>query len=551
MRSFSAPGSRRLARTFCCPGNEHRLRRRVGAMTIEHFDVLVVGAGLSGVGAGYHLQTRCPDRSHAILEARDSSGGTWDLFRYPGIRSDSDMYTLGFAFRPWEEAKAIADGPAILKYVRDTASEHGIDRKIRFGHRVRRASWSTEDARWTVEVQLARRTASSSPPRGATQSAWVDPAQTERGEANESVLLSCNFLFMCSGYYRYAEGYTPEFAGRERYKGRIVHPQQWTDDIDYAGKRVVVIGSGATAVTLVPELAKKAAHVTMLQRSPTYVVARPSEDGLANWLRRHLPARLAYGITRWKQVLLGMYFFNLCRRNPARAKQLIRGGVRAWLGPDFDIDTHFTPRYNPWEQRLCLVPDGDLFRAIRSKRVSVVTDHIESFTEKGVRLESGTELEADLIVTATGLRLQVLGGLELDVDGERVDMAKTLSYKGMMYSGVPNLASSFGYTNASWTLKCDLTCEYVCRLLNHMKKRSLRQCTPRNTDPTVTEEPWVDFSSGYLQRSLHEFPKQGSKAPWKLRQNYARDLLTLRYGKVDDGAMAFSNPASAGVAKAA
>ena len=520
-------------------------------MTIEHFDVLIVGAGLSGIGAGYHLQTRCPDRSYAILEGRDSSGGTWDLFRYPGIRSDSDMYTLGFAFRPWEEAKAIADGPAILKYLRDTASEYGIDRKVRFGHRVRRASWSTEDARWTVEVQWARRTTSSSPSRGATQSTWGGPAPTECGEANESVLLSCNFLFMCSGYYRYAEGYTPEFNGRERYAGRIVHPQQWTDDIDYAGKRVVVIGSGATAVTLVPELAKKAAHVTMLQRSPTYVVARPSEDSMANWLRGHLPARLAYGITRWKQVLLGMYFYKLCRRNPARAKRLLLGGVRAWLGPDYDVGQHFTPRYNPWEQRLCLLPDGDLFRAIRSGRASVLTDHIETFTEGGLKLKSGTELEADLIVTATGLQLQVLGGLNLNVDGERIDMARTLSYKGMMYSGVPNLASSFGYTNASWTLKCDLTCEYVCRLLNHMKKRSLRQCTPRNTDPTVTDEPWVDFSSGYLQRSLHEFPKQGSKVPWKLRQNYARDLMTLRYGKVDDGAMAFSDPASAGVAKVA
>jgi monooxygenase len=494
-------------------------------MTIEHFDVLVVGAGLSGIGAGYHLQTRCPDRSYAILEGRASSGGTWDLFRYPGIRSDSDMYTLGFAFRPWEEAKAIADGPAILKYVRDTASGYGIDRKIRFGHRVTRASWSTVDARWTVEA--------------------------ERGESKEIVRLSCTFLFMCSGYYSYTEGYTPEFAGSERFAGRIVHPQKWTDDVDYAGKRVVVIGSGATAVTLVPELAKKAAHVTMLQRSPTYVVARPSEDGMANWLRRHLPARLAYRITRWKRVLLGMYFFNLCRRDPARAKQLILGGVRAHLGPDYDVDTHFTPRYKPWEQRLCLVPDGDLFRAIRSGRASVVTDHIESFIEGGLKLKSGTELEADLIVTATGLNLQVLGGLELSVDGDRADMAKTLNYKGMMYSGVPNLASSFGYTNASWTLKCDLTCEYVCRLLNHMKKHGLRQCTPRNTDPTVTEEPWVDFSSGYLQRSLHKFPKQGSKVPWKLHQNYARDLMALRYGKVDDGAMVFSNPYPAGLANAA
>jgi monooxygenase len=494
----------------------------MSSVTIEHFDVLIVGAGLSGIGAGYHLQARCPDRSYAILEGRERIGGTWDLFRYPGVRSDSDMYTLGYSFRPWEEAKAIADGPSILKYVQDTATEHGIDRKIRFGHQVKRASWSTQNAKWTLEA--------------------------ERGESREIVRLSCNFLFMCSGYYSYTEGYTPEFPGTERFAGRIVHPQKWTEDIDYAGKRVVVIGSGATAVTLVPELAKKAAHVTMLQRSPTYVVARPSEDDMANRLRRFLPSMLAYGITRWKRVLLQMYFFNLCRRKPAHAKKLILGGVRAYLGPDYDVDKHFTPRYNPWEQRMCLVPDGDLFYAIRAKRASVVTDQIETFTEKGVKLQSGAELEADLIVTATGLNLQVLGGLQITVDGERVDLAKTLNYKGMMYSGVPNLASSFGYTNASWTLKCDLTCEYVCRLLNHMHKRGLRQCTPRNTDPTITEEPWIDFSSGYFQRSLHKFPKQGSRAPWKLHQNYARDIMTLRFGKVEDGVMEFSGPRSEPVA---
>ena len=485
-------------------------------MTMEHFDVLIVGAGLSGIGAGVHLQRQCPDRRYAILEARDAIGGTWDLFRYPGIRSDSDMFTLGYSFQPWTQAKAIADGPAILQYVRDTAREHGIDRKIRYGHRVKRAAWSTQHARWTVEA--------------------------ERGAANEPVRISCSFLFMCSGYYRYAEGYTPAFDGVERFKGRIVHPQHWSDDIDHAGQRVVVIGSGATAVTLVPALARTAAHVTMLQRSPTYVVARPAQDAFANRLRRLLPARLAYGIARWQRVLLGMYFFNLCRRNPARAKHLILGGVRAHLGPDYDIERHFTPRYNPWEQRLCLVPDGDLFEAINAQRASVVTDRIESFTETGLKLASGATLDADLIVTATGLNLQVLGGLELTVDGERVDLARTLNYKGMMYSGVPNLASSFGYTNASWTLKCDLTCEYVGRLLNHMHKHRLAQCTPRNTDPTVTEEPWVDFSSGYFQRSMHEFPKQGSKPPWKLHQNYARDLLTLRFGRVDDGVMAFSNP---------
>ena len=485
-------------------------------MTVEHFDVLVVGAGLSGIGAGYHLHKHCPDRSYAILEGRERLGGTWDLFRYPGIRSDSDMYTLGYSFRPWKEAKAIADGPAILKYVQDTARDHGIDSHIRYGHRVKRASWSTPDARWTVEV--------------------------ERGEASESVRFTCNFLFMCSGYYRYTEGYTPEFAGIEKFNGRVVHPQRWTDDVAYAGKRVVVIGSGATAVTLVPELAKTAGHVTMLQRSPTYVVARPSQDGIANGLRRLLPARLAYRLTRWKQVLLTMYFFNLCRRNPARAKWLLLGGVRAQLGPDYDVAKHFTPRYNPWEQRLCLVPDGDLFEAIKSKRASVVTDEIEGFTETGLKLKSGAEIEADLVVTATGLNLQVLGGLQVTVDGALIDWSRSMSYKGLMFGGVPNLASAFGYTNASWTLKCDLTCEFVCRLLNHMSARGLRQCTPRNTDTTITEQPWIDFSSGYVQRSLPLFPKQGSRAPWKAHQNYARDIMTLRYGKLDDGAMVFSNP---------
>ena len=486
-------------------------------MAIEHFDVLIVGAGLSGIGAGYHLQVRCPDRSYAILEGRERMGGTWDLFRYPGVRSDSDMYTLGYAFRPWTDAKAIADGPAILKYVQDTARDHGIDKRIRYGHRVKRAAWSTPDARWTVDI--------------------------EHGESNELRQLSCNFLFMCSGYYRYDAGYTPAFAGIENFKGRVVHPQQWTPDITHAGKRVVVIGSGATAVTLVPEMAKTATHVTMLQRSPTYVVARPSQDGIANGLRRVLPGKLAYSLARWKQVLLTMYFFNLCRRNPGRARQLLLGGVRAALGRDYDIAKHFTPRYNPWEQRLCLVPDGDLFKAIKSQRASVVTDEIDRFTATGLKLKSGTEIEADLVVMATGLNLQVLGGLQVTVDGALIDWPRTMSYKGLMFGGVPNLASSFGYTNASWTLKCDLTCEFVCRLLNHMKSQGLRQCTPRNTDASVTEQPWIDFSSGYVQRSLPMFPKQGSRAPWKAHQNYARDIATLRYGKLDDGAMVFSNPA--------
>ncbi|HEX9555406.1 MAG TPA: NAD(P)/FAD-dependent oxidoreductase [Reyranella sp.] len=480
----------------------------------EYFDVLIVGAGLSGIGAAWHLQHKCPGKSYAIVEAREASGGTWDLFRYPGVRSDSDMYTLGYRFRPWKEAKAIADGPSILTYIREVASDHAIDRRIRYGHRVVAASWSTPDARWTVEI--------------------------ERGPKRERVRLSCNFLWMCSGYYDYQAGYLPDFPGIGRFGGRIVHPQKWTDDIDFAGKRVVVIGSGATAVTLVPAMAETAEHVTMLQRSPTYMVTRPSQDQLANKLRRRLPLKLAYAATRWKNVLLGMYFYQMCKRKPEKVKSLLLGGVRQMLGPDYDVDTHFTPRYNPWDQRLCLVPDADFFRAIRRGKVSIVTDHIESFTETGLKLKSGAELPADLIVTATGLVLLPLGGAKLTVDGRAVDPAKTFIYKGMMYSDVPNLASVFGYTNASWTLKADLVCEYVCRLLNRMDRGGFRQCTPRNGDPTLKEEPWVNFSSGYIQRALAKQPKQGSKRPWKLYQNYALDLLSLRFGSMRDKAMVFS-----------
>jgi cation diffusion facilitator CzcD-associated flavoprotein CzcO len=480
----------------------------------EYVDVLIVGAGLSGIGAARHLQHKCPGKSYAIVEAREASGGTWDLFRYPGVRSDSDMYTLGYSFRPWKDAKAIADGPAILDYIREVARDHGIDARIRYGHRVVAASWSTPDARWTVEI--------------------------ERGPERESLRIACNFLWMCSGYYDYQAGYLPDFVGMDRFKGRIVHPQKWTDDIAWAGKRVVVIGSGATAVTLVPAMAETAAHVTMLQRSPTYMVARPSQDAIANKLRRRLPLGLAYAATRWKNVLLGMYFYQMCKRKPDKVKSLLLGGVRQMLGPDYDVQTHFTPRYNPWDQRLCLVPDADFFRAIRRGKVSIVTDHIETFTERGLKLKSGTELEADLIVTATGLSLVPLGGARLTVDGRAVDPAKTFIYKGMMYSDVPNLASVFGYTNASWTLKADLVCEYVCRLLRRMERGGYRQCTPRNADPTLKEEPWVNFSSGYIQRALPKQPKQGSKRPWKLYQNYALDLLSLRFGSVRDKAMIFS-----------
>jgi cation diffusion facilitator CzcD-associated flavoprotein CzcO len=345
---------------------------------------------------------------------------------------------------------------------------------------------------------------------------------------------------MCSGYYDYAAGYTPEFAGAERFTGRIVHPQEWTEDIDYAGKSVVVIGSGATAVTLVPEMAKSAAHVTMLQRSPTYVVSRPGQDGIANWLRRHLPPKVAYGMTRWKNVVLGMIFFRLCKYAPHSMRNLILAGVSKELGPDYDVDTHFTPSYKPWDQRMCLVPNGDLFQSIRDGKVSVVTDRIETFTRDGIKLRSGTELAADVIVTATGLNLQLLGGMQIAVDGRAVDLATTLNYKGMMYSDVPNLASAFGYTNASWTLKCDLTCEYICRVLNHMDRHGYVQCTPRNSDPDVATEPLIDFSSGYVQRSIDRFPKQGSRAPWRLYQNYALDIVSLRFGSIEDGAMEFA-----------
>jgi monooxygenase len=475
----------------------------------EDVDVLVVGAGISGIGAGYHLGALCPGKTYAIVEARDAIGGTWDLFRYPGIRSDSDMYTLGFSFKPWKEQKAIADGEAILAYLRETAAEYGIDRHLRFGHRVVRASWSTEDAKWTVEA--------------------------ERKDGSR-VALRCSFLFMCSGYYDYDEGYTPRFEGVERFEGRVVHPQQWTEDIEYEGKRVIVIGSGATAVTLVPELAKKAAHVTMLQRSPTYVVSRPAEDAIANALRRALPPKAAYEVARWKNILVGMAFYGFSRRAPEQMKKIIKAGVKKELGSSCDVETHFTPRYDPWDQRLCLVPDSDLFATLRSGRASVVTDHIETFTEKGIRLRSGRELEADLIVTATGLKVRILGGAELVVDGQPVDPATTMAYKAMMFSDLPNLALSFGYTNASWTLKADLTSEYVCRLLNHMDRHRYRICVPRR-DPSVEEEPFLDFSSGYVQRAISTLPRQGDRAPWKLYQNYVLDRALIKRGKIDDGVL--------------
>ncbi len=478
----------------------------------EHFDVIVIGAGLSGIGAGYHLQTQAPGKTYCILESREAIGGTWDLFRYPGIRSDSDMYTLGYSFKPWDDGKAIADGASILSYVRETAREHGIDRNIRFRHGVKRVDWSSADAAWTIEAE---------------------------GPDGQPLRFTCGFIFTCTGYFDYDGGYTPVFSGTERFKGRLVHPQRWPEDLDVAGKRVVVIGSGATAVTLVPAIAETAAHVTMLQRSPTYVVSRPAEDALANKLRRSLPKKLAYGVVRWRNVLLTMFFFNLARSKPEKFKKGVIDAVSKELGPDYDVATHFTPRYNPWDQRLCLVPDADLFRSIRAGKSEVVTDTIDTFTELGLRLTSGREIEADVIVTATGLQLKLLGGISINIDGRPVNLAKSMSYKGMMYSDVPNLATALGYTNASWTLKSDLTCVYVCRLLKYMDQKGYDWCAPRRNDPSMTEAPLLNFTSGYVQRSIDQFPKQGSKTPWKLYQNYLLDYATLRLGKVDDGAMTF------------
>jgi monooxygenase len=483
-------------------------------MTPEHFDVIIVGSGLSGIDAAYHVQASCRDKSFVILENRDAMGGTWDLFRYPGIRSDSDMFTFGYPFRPWESNAAIADGESIRTYIRETAEAYGIDRKIRFRHRVKSASWSSADSRWTIEV--------------------------ERGAEREAVRFTCHFLFGCTGYYNYENGYAPEFPGAEKFAGRIVHPQHWPQTLDYAGKRVVVIGSGATAVTIVPVVAENAAHVTMLQRSPSYIVAQPSQNALARMLRRRLPTRIAYVIARWFYVLFGIYFFSLCRRKPEAVKKWIISQASLQLGADYDVKTHFTPSYDPWRQRLCLAPDADFFRVIKAGKADIVTDRIATFTESGIRLESGRELAADIIITATGLNLLLLGGIQVAVDGKPVKFSETTNFKGLMFSNVPNLFAVFGYTNASWTLKSDLTCAYAARLINHMDRRGYVACTPRLRDLSVNPEPLIDFSSGYVLRAMDQLPRQGSKKPWKLYQNYVRDLLSLRFGSVDDGALEFA-----------
>jgi monooxygenase len=478
----------------------------------EHVDIIVVGAGLSGIGAACHVQALLPGKTYAILETRDAIGGTWDLFRYPGVRSDSDMHTLGYRFRPWTQAKAIVDGPSILGYIRDTAAEAGIDKHIRFGHRVRQATWSSADARWTVHAI----------------------------HGSEPTVLTCGFLLICTGYYRYDQGYTPPLPGIGNFRGRVVHPQHWPENLDYAGKRVVVIGSGATAVTLVPAMAQTAGHVTMLQRSPSFILPLPTEDPVASRLRTLLGARHACLITRWKNVLLATFLYRLSRRRPQMVRAWIRKVAIGRLPAGYDVDTHFNPAYNPWDQRLCFAPDGDLFKAIRDGRATVATDRIANFTERSLLLESGAELEADIVVTATGLRLLPLGGTQLIVDGQPVRLPETMAYKGMMLGGVPNFAFTIGYTNASWTLKADLVSEFTCRLLAYMDARGYDVCVPVRDDPAVTEQPLLDFSAGYVLRSIDQFPRAGSRAPWRLGMSYVHDVITLRHGKIDDDAMRFS-----------
>ena len=479
----------------------------------EHFDVIIIGAGLSGIGAGYRLQTRCPRKSYVILEARASLGGTWDLFRFPGIRSDSDVATFSYPFRPWKGSEVLADGASILKYLRETAEEFGIDRHIRFQQRVMSASWSSDDARWTVETK------------------------TDSGEV---LRYTCDFLYGCTGYYRYDAGYEPAFPGSDRFRGRIVHPQHWPQDLDYAGKKVVVIGSGATAVTLIPAMASTAAHVTMLQRSPSYMLNLPRHDPLAEWMKRALPQRAAAQLVRWKNILVSIGIFQVSRTAPNFARRVLRDGAAKILPKGYEVDKHFNPRYLPWDQRLCVIPDSDLYESIRDGRASVVTDEIETFTDRGIQLKSGGELEADIIVTATGLRMLALGAVQLVIDGTPINPGREFIYKGTMLSNIPNFAFCIGYTNAAWTLRADLASTYVCRVLNHMDRRGYRVCKPMCDSDSLEPRPLLNLSSGYVQRASADLPKSATKAPWLIRQNYIRDMLTMKLSRLEDGILKFS-----------
>lgn len=483
-------------------------------MSSEHVDVLIVGAGVSGIGCAYHLQTEAPSKSYMILEAREATGGTWDLFTYPGIRSDSDLHTFGYAFKPWRDEKSIADGPAILEYIRETARENGIEQHIRTGHRVTGASWSTEQGLWTAQVALAD--------------------GTEKA-------ITCDWLFVAGGYYRYDQGFMPDFPGLGDFQGTIIHPQHWPEDLDYAGKNVVVIGSGATAMTIVPAMAKEGAgHVTMLQRSPTYVASVPERDPIANWLRRKLPEARAYAITRRKNIAQQRLVYTLSQKHPKLVRRLLTAGVKRQLPEGYDVATHFNPKYDPWDQRLCAVPDGDLFKAIKKGGASIVTDTIERFTADGIQLTSGQHLPADIIISATGLNLLAFGGVQLTVDGAPVRLNDHLVYKGMMLSDVPNFAFAIGYTNSSWTLKVDLVCEHLTRMLGYMDRFGHDIAAPHALDPNMETRPLLDFAAGYVQRSLQEFPRQGVRAPWSMAMSYATDIKTLRTGPINDPELRFS-----------
>ena len=484
-------------------------------MESKHFDVVVVGAGISGIGAGYYLQTKSPTKSFCIIEGRDSIGGTWDLFQYPGIRSDSDMFTLGYAFKPWTDRKSIADGPSILNYLKETVKENNLEKKIIFSHKVRSANWDSSKSEWVLEVT---------------------------NNINEEIsYVTCNFLFTGTGYYNYDSGYTPEFQSLEKFQGQIIHPQKWPKDFNYADKKVIVIGSGATAATIVPEIAKKSKHVTMLQRSPTYYFPSLDEDRFANFLKKILPTKFSYSFIRLRNVLFQQLLYRICRRFPNFVKRKLIDHVKEML-PNHDIQKHFTPSYNPWEQRMCLIPNGDLFESLRENRATIVTDHIDEFTQNGIKLKSGIELNADIIVTATGLNLQQFGGIQLSIDDQQINPADTMTYKSMMFSGIPNFVNSFGYINASWTLKADLTCEFACRLINYMDKNNYKHCVPTIPSDVKAEDDWLatEFSSGYIHRAIHLFPKQGNRSPWINTQNYVKDFLGIKYGRIHDDSMHFA-----------
>ena len=483
-----------------------------GKFMAEKFDVLIVGAGLSGIGAACHLKRECPNKSFVILEGRDAMGGTWDLFRYPGIRSDSDMFTLGYNFKPWTNPKSIADGPSIRAYIHEAAREYDVNRHIRFGHKVLKASWSTPKATWTIEAT---------------------------NKAGEPITIEANFVISCTGYYNYEAGYTPDFKGRERFKGQIIHPQFWPENLDYSNKKVVIIGSGATAVTLLPSMTDKAAHVTMLQRSPSYVISVPQEDIISNQLRKFLPEKIVYHMARVRNVGLSFGLYRYSRAKPAVMRRFLLSQVRRQLGQDFDM-SHFSPQYNPWYERLCAVPDGDLFKALRSGKGSVVTDHIDTFTEDGILLKSGKTLEADIIITATGLDIKLLGGVQLEKDGQAFDVTQKMIYKGAMLEDLPNAAMVFGYTNSSWTLKADIISEYVCQVLKHMDKTGKKYCVAVNSDVSVEKTPFLDMHSGYIQRAVGKIPRQGSKSPWRVNQNYPLDLALSKIHKLNDGVIKFA-----------